>query len=100
LATNAYPGKLVDSLFNREHRNRKKMGDTENKLGCEICIPYIRGLSEKFKRIGEKFNIKTVFKSKYTLGNFLRKTKPNIDTMDKSQCVYRIPCEENLQIGI
>jgi hypothetical protein len=58
-----------------------------------ISIPYIRGISEKFKRTGERFNLKTLFKTKYTLGNFLRKTKPNNDTLDKAQCTYRIPCE-------
>ena len=84
LATNAYPGKLVDSVINRKPRNRKKKGDNENKSVCVISIPYIRGVSEKFKRTGERFNIKTIFKTKCTLWNFFRKTKPNIDTMDNS----------------
>jgi hypothetical protein len=58
-----------------------------------LSIPYIREISEKFKRIGERFNIKTVFKTKCISGNFLRRTKPIIGTLDKSQCVYRTPCE-------
>jgi hypothetical protein len=32
-------------------------------------------------------------KLEYTLGNFLSKMKPNTDTLDRSQCIYRIPCE-------
>lgn len=90
LATNANPGKFVDSIINKKPRYRKKKVDSDNKL---VCVISIRGISEKFKRIGEIFNIKTVFKTKYTLGNFLRKTKHNIDTLDKSQCIYGIPCE-------
>jgi hypothetical protein len=116
-ATNAYPGKFMDSVINKNPRYREK-DDNDNKSVCAIergstrshpvekslwrrlqtcrktdcrmkkmiSIPYIRGISEKFKRIGERFNIKTVFKTKYTLGNFLRKTKPNIDTLDRSHC--------------
>jgi hypothetical protein len=34
---------------------------------CMIFIPYIRGISEKFKSIGETFYVKTVCKTKYIL---------------------------------
>lgn len=40
--------------------------------------------SKKFKRIGKRFKIKTVFKTKYILGNFLQKTKPDSGAMDKA----------------
>jgi len=35
-----------------------------------ISIPYIRGISEKFKRMGETFYVKTVCKTKYILRIF------------------------------
>jgi hypothetical protein len=42
------------------------MDDNDNKSGCVISIPYIRGISEKFKETGKMFNIQIVFKTKYT----------------------------------
>jgi hypothetical protein len=53
-----------------------------------ICLRYF-----KEKRIGERLNIKTVFKTKCVLGNFFRKMKLNTDILDGSPCIYRIPSE-------
>lgn len=50
-------------------------------------------MSEKFRRISARYNIRTVFKTKYTLGRFLRKMKPNKEKFDRSQCVCKTPCE-------
>jgi hypothetical protein len=36
---------------------------------------------EKFRRICYCYNIRTVFKTKYTLGSYLRKTKPKLDLL-------------------
>jgi hypothetical protein len=58
-----------------------------------VTVPYIKGLSEKFKNTGNMFDIKTAFKTRNTIGNILRKLKPKKDLLDKLQCVYRIPCE-------
>jgi len=79
-------------VINKKPRHRTK-AKNDNQSVRMISIPYIRDTSEKFKRTGERFNIKTVFKSKYTLGNFFRKMKPNNDTLGRSQCIYRIPCK-------
>jgi hypothetical protein len=54
----AYVQKLVDSVINRKRKNRDKTGDNVNKTGCVNSILYIRGFSEKFKRIGTTFNTK------------------------------------------
>jgi hypothetical protein len=75
----------VDSVIQKKPRYRKKKDDNDNKTVCVISIPYIRGISEKLKRIFERFNIKTIYKTKYNLGKFLRKTEPNIDALVKSQ---------------
>jgi hypothetical protein len=50
-------------------------------------------VSEKFRRISLRYNIRTVFKTKYTLGRFLRKMKPDKEKSDISQCVCENPCE-------
>ncbi|GFG33694.1 hypothetical protein Cfor_02438 [Coptotermes formosanus] len=91
LATVLILGTLWIHLSTRNPDIGRRITMTINLCVCEIAIPYIRGISENFKRTGERFNIKTVFKA--TLANFFRKTKPNIDTLDRSQCIYRIACE-------
>jgi hypothetical protein len=56
-----------------------------------MAIPYINGLSEKFSKIGNRFNRKTVFKTKTKKKKLFRKMKLK-KLRDKPQCVYRIPC--------
>jgi hypothetical protein len=41
---------------------RRRMTVTINLCVCVISFPYFRGISEKFQRIGERVNIKTVLK--------------------------------------
>jgi hypothetical protein len=48
---------------------------------------------EKFRRIIARCNIRTVFKTKYTLGRYLRKMKTNTEKFDRSECVCKIPRE-------
>ena len=50
-------------------------------------------ITSRIKRIGGRFNIKTVFKTKYTLGNLLSKMISSTDTLERPQYVYRIPHE-------
>jgi hypothetical protein len=54
-------------------------------------IPYVKGVSEKFKRIGNQYNIWTMFKAKYTLSSSLMKTRLERDPQQTVQCVYNIP---------
>jgi len=65
---------------------------SDNKPACMLSVPYIKELSEKSQSIGSRFNITALFKTKNTIGGFLRKMKPN-ELRDKPQCMYRIPCK-------
>jgi predicted GIY-YIG superfamily endonuclease len=58
-----------------------------------VYIPYVKGVSEKFKRIGNQNNITRVFKTKHTLRSSLVRTTPKRDTQQTAHCVYSIPCE-------
>jgi hypothetical protein len=58
-----------------------------------VYIPYVKGVSEKFKCRGNQYNIRTVFKTKHTLKNSLMKTRPEKDPQQMAQCIYSIPCE-------
>jgi hypothetical protein len=58
-----------------------------------MVIPYVKGISEKFKRIGNRYNIRTIFKTKHTLRDTLMRTRPMSDPQLTAQCIYNIPCE-------
>jgi hypothetical protein len=44
-----------------------------------VVIPYVKGISEKFKWIGNCYNVKTIFKTKHTLKDTLMRTRPISD---------------------
>jgi hypothetical protein len=58
-----------------------------------VVIPYVKGISEKFKRIGNRYNIKTIFKIKHILRDTLLIFGPLSDPQQTAHCIYSIPCE-------
>jgi hypothetical protein len=53
----------------------------------------VKGISDKFKRIGNRCNIRTIFQTKYTLRSTVMRTRPMSDPQLTAQCIYNIPCE-------
>jgi hypothetical protein len=49
-------------------------------------------VSKKFGSIGNRFNLRTIFKTKHTLRGALMKTGPVRDAQQTKQCVSSIPC--------
>jgi hypothetical protein len=47
-----------------------------------VAIPYLKGISEKFRHTGDKYNIRTAFKTKRSLCNLLVNTRPQRDLQD------------------
>ena len=64
----------------------------EDNTKAITSIPYVRGVSEKIKRICFKVGIGTMFRSGRTLLSLLIKVKPRTDPIDATGVVYRIPC--------
>jgi hypothetical protein len=79
------PKEFVDSLTKSSTRNRPS-SDT-------IVIPYVKGTSAKFRSIGNRFNLRTIFKTKLTLQWTLMKTEPLRDAQQTKQCMCSIPCD-------
>jgi predicted GIY-YIG superfamily endonuclease len=82
------------SLYRWALTGKKNYPSIQSKEACTIFIPYVKGISDMFKRIGNKYNIKTIFKTEHTLRNVFVRTKP--DTKSQQQikhCIYSIPCE-------
>jgi predicted GIY-YIG superfamily endonuclease len=58
-----------------------------------VYIPYVKGVSEKFKPIANRYNIRAIFKTKHTLRSSLMQSRPERDRQQTAQCIYSIPCE-------
>jgi hypothetical protein len=58
-----------------------------------VSIPHDTGISEKFRGIGNRFNLRTIFVTNHTLRGTLMKTGPVRDAQETKQCEYNIPCD-------
>jgi predicted GIY-YIG superfamily endonuclease len=90
LQLNVYPQGFINSVVRSKGSSRQKK---EEKPLVSVYMPYVLGVSEKFKRIGNQYNIRTVFKTKHTLRSSLVRTRPNRDPKQTAHYVYSIPCE-------
>ncbi|XP_074026482.1 uncharacterized protein [Leptinotarsa decemlineata] len=90
LQRNGYSKAMVEkTLAIRQQEPRKE----EKPSQPVLALPYIRGLSERIKRIGSKYNIRTCFRSGNTIRSSLTKTRPPNADCDSKNCIYLIPCE-------
>ena len=58
-----------------------------------LCLPYVKGLSEKVERICASLGIKAAFKPVKTLKQALMKVKTWIPDESKRCIVYEVPCK-------
>jgi uncharacterized protein (UPF0335 family) len=90
LILNGYPQRLMDSIM----KSRKNKNPSTDKVPhSTVVIPYIRGISEKFRRIGNRYNIRTIFKTKHIPRGTLMTIRPDRGLEQTRQCVCSIPCE-------
>jgi hypothetical protein len=90
LQLNAYSEGFINSVIRSKDRRHQK--EEDKPLGT-IYIPYVKGVSEKLRRIGKQYNIRTICRIKHTLRYSLVKTRPKIDPRKIANCIYSIPCE-------
>jgi hypothetical protein len=90
LQLNGFPPKLINSVNNTWGKNRLR---NDVKLIGSLVIPYAKGISDKFKRIGNRYKIRTIFTTKYTLRKTLVRTRPTSDPQLTAHCIYNIPCD-------
>jgi len=91
LQFDAYPIGFITQFMKLYSRSIRLKNEVQP-LGL-MCIPYIRGFSEKFNRISNRHNIKTVFKTGHSLRNTLMRTRPISANQETANCVYNIPYE-------
>jgi hypothetical protein len=65
LQLNCYPQDFIDSVINSKGSSRP---NKEEKPVGSVYIPHVKGVSEMFKHIANRYNnIRTIFKTKHTL---------------------------------
>jgi hypothetical protein len=90
LQLNGSPQGSIDSVINSKGSSHP---DKEEKPLGSVYIPNVKGVSEKFRRTGNPYNIGTIFKTKDTLRSSLMKSRPERDPQQMAQCIYNIPRE-------
>jgi len=92
LIRNKYPPKLIKNI-KEKRKNKLKTTAEEKKPDATIVLPYIPRLSEKIKKLGNKNNIRVVFKSKETIKSKIVNFKPKSKKLSPKEVIYNIPCE-------
>lgn len=57
---------------------------------CAVVIPCVRGVSEKFRYIGNQYHLRTIFETSHALRSSLMKTRPGRDPLDSRHGVKSI----------
>ena len=86
LHRNNYPERITSVPRNLNWR----IEDNTRKL-TTVCLPYVKGLSERIQKIYSPYDIRTVFTSGSTLRRYLFRVKPTEFNMIKN-FVFSIPC--------
>ena len=79
---------------------RKSDKKQQHKKGTMITLPYLKGLSEKCRRIFSRYNVQTALKPACTLRRMLVRPKDSRPLLRTSDCVYRIPCSNCNEVYI
>ena len=82
----------MDKIVERRKSRPRPVKDQDQEKRSTLNIPYIKGISDKIKRIGHHYNLNVVFGSGNSLRSHLTKTKP-ANQKDTKNCIYEIPCE-------
>ena len=68
LQNNSYPPKFLNRVIEEEEKGTRNNGTDEEEPKSTAVIPYIKGTSEKIRRIFRGYGIRTAFKTTQTLG--------------------------------
>src|SRR5436190_6327681 len=96
LSENDYPRNFTLKHIKERPQNNNENVRSNIKPRTTITIPYIRGISEKLKRISSQYNIRMVFNSTLKLKN----TLVNYNYKYNKNVIYKIPCKDCNQVYI
>ena len=87
LHRNNYPESITSAPRNLDRR----IENNTRKL-TTVCLPYVKGLTERIQKICSPYDIKTVFTSDSTLRRYLFQVNPPTEFNMIKNWVYSIPC--------
>ena len=93
---------ILDPILNRvDTANQTRTSTNENNEGNRenrtLCVPYVRGLSEKIDNVCRSIkgvNMRTVFKPCRTIRQMLVRVKNGIHEDRRKGVIYEIPCKD------
>ncbi|XP_072039787.1 uncharacterized protein [Amphiura filiformis] len=93
-----YPEWTVESVKKKIRDKPAKSSKTKTKDPSQqtkglVVIPYVEGVAERANRVFRKHNIATAMKPNTSLRKLLVHPKDKIDSLDKTDCIYEIPCQ-------
>ena len=93
---NGFPAELVRKTFSHQNPPTPPQPVHEDPTEPQkiMCLPYIRGLSERIERICAPLGVKAAFKPMKTLRQTLMNVKNCIPAERKREVVYEVPCKE------
>jgi len=59
-----------------------------------FTIPYVNGISEKFKKISKKHDLKLAYSSVNSLNKFITTGKDKLNSLGSCDVVYKINCQD------
>ena len=80
---------LIVDMTNRPTANKEPTQEFKS----TAVLPYIKGVSEVFRRCLQQQGVLTVFKSDTTLRSHLVRPKDPLEPTKQEGVVYKIPCE-------
>lgn len=93
LLNNQYPESFVDRQFTNIENRINVQQVQQPQFNSTAVIPYVHVLSDKLRRIGNMFSVRTVFQTGNTLRSILSQTKPINEIQNSKNCIYSVPCE-------
>ena len=89
LKVNGYPQSFIDRCLAPAQENQESQ---ESPRGY-ASIPYIKGVSERVRRVLSRENVRTTFKPVKTLGSIFKKPKDRPATNQIKGIVYKVKCK-------
>ncbi len=90
LKANGYPESFIKSAGESNKINTQPR--TQENPKAYTSIPYVKGVSERVRRILSRENIKAAFKPVRTLGNIFKKPKDRPNKERLKGIVYKVTC--------
>ena len=93
---NGFPAELVRKTLSHQTHPTPPQPVHEDPAESRkiMCLPYIRGLSERIERICTPLGVKAAFKPTKTLRQTVMNVKNCIREERKREVVYEVPCKE------